>query len=263
MRYAVVQKTLDPLPTIDQLKKAFHGIPGLTSADAYILGKDAFGILVKGFSLECANMLQSSLAGQGLESEVIDEAVLPVLPQGKNVSQLACTPEALLIYDPLNRSFPLEWKNIMMIAAGKVPLTEFSKVRNEVEVSTPQVNLFTGGVHMERRTEVQYSSREQRADRLLLEIILTRAVLRYTIAADKSPLLFNYLGERRTRDVNRDFALLVQDLIKFAPQAAINRGAYYLREDAAQPFVYPSRNAFYEEITWLLWKIPPGSTTQA
>ena len=263
MQYAVVQKTLEPLPTIDQLKNAFQGIPGLTAADAYILGKDAFGVLVKGFSLECATMLQASLAAQGMETDVVVQTDLPVLPQGKNVSQLACTPEALLIYDPLNRSFPLEWKNIMMIAAGRVPLAEFSKVRNEVEVSSLQFNPLTGGVHMQRRTEVQYNSREQRADRHLLEIILSRAVLRYTIAADKSPLLFNYLGERRTRDVNRDFALLVQDLLKYAPQAAINRGAYYLRENAPQPVPYPSRNSFYEEITWLLWKMPPGSVAQA
>ena len=52
-----------------------------------------------------------------------------------------------------------------------------------------------------------------------------------------------------------NFRLLVQDLARFAPQAAINRGAYYLREGAGEAFVYPSKNAIFEEIVWLLWRM--------
>jgi hypothetical protein len=259
MLYAVVQKSLEP-PSLEQLQNAFQGIPGLTRMDASILGRDAFGILVKGFPFDRATKLQASLAGQGVETEVVEQNALPALPQEKNVTRLECTPEALMIYDPLNRSFPLEWKNIMMIAAGTVPLVELARVRTETSVPAMGYNMLTGDLHVEQRTQVEYSSHAERNERLLVEIVLSRAVLRYSITADKSPLLFNYLGERRTRDSLRDFALLIQDLTKFAPQAAVNRGAYYLRENAGKPFIYPSKNAFYEEIIWLLWKMLPGTT---
>src|SRR4051794_33090931 len=98
MPYAIVQKSLDLLPTVEQLRNAFKGIPGLTSADAVILGKDAFGIVVKRFSRENAIKLQAALLAQGVETEVVEETGIPGLPPGKNVNRLDCTPEALVIY---------------------------------------------------------------------------------------------------------------------------------------------------------------------
>ncbi|MDB6125023.1 MAG: hypothetical protein JWQ71_4016 [Pedosphaera sp.] len=259
MPYAVVQKSLEP-PSREQLENAFHGIPGLAKVDAIILGRDAFGILVKGFSLERATMLQTSLASQGVETEVVDEAELPPLPQFKNVNRLECTPEALVIYDPLNRSFSLEWKNVMLIAAGRVPMSEFKRVRTEAEAPAYDLSNLDRGYRQQPKILVDYSSHEERHERLMLEIVLTRAVLRYSITADKvAHLLFQYLGERRTRDVLQNFTLLVQDLTKYAPQATVNRGAHFFRENATEPFPYPSKNAFYEEIIWLLWKLKRAS----
>jgi hypothetical protein len=254
MPFAVVQKNLEP-PSREQLENAFHGIPGLAKADAVILGRDAFGILVKGFSAERARMLQASLKNQGMETEVVDQAELPQLPQSKNLNRLECTTEALVIYDPLNRSFPVEWKNIMLIAAGRVPVSEFNRVRTEAEAPAYDLSNLEKRYQHQRKILVDYSSHEERHERLLLEVVLSRAVLRYSITADKAPLLFQYLGERRTRDVLHNFTLLVQDLMKFAPQAAVNQGAHLFRENAEKPFSYPSKNAFYEEITWLLWKL--------
>jgi len=68
-------------------------------------------------------------------------------------------------------------------------------------------------------------------------------------------LLFQYLGDRRTADLATNFKLVVQDLTTNAPEAAVNRGAYYLRENSAVPFNYPTKKAFYDEMTWLLWKM--------
>jgi len=109
MPYAVMQKSLEA-PDTGRLKIAFKGIPGLTPLDAAILCKDAFGILVNGMELDAANQLQAALAAQGVETEVADEATLPVLPPIRNVNQLDCTPEAMVIYDPLGRNFPWNGK---------------------------------------------------------------------------------------------------------------------------------------------------------
>jgi hypothetical protein len=85
-----------------------------------------------------------------------------------------------------------------------------------------------------------------------LEIVLMRGVMRFQTRADK--FLFAYLGERKQQGSPANFALLVRDVMKFAPQTLVNRGAYLLREETASLLEYPSKNAFYEEITWMLWQ---------
>jgi hypothetical protein len=88
---------------------------------------------------------------------------------------------------------------------------------------------------------------------MVIEIILRNAVLRYSIK--ESHLLYYYLGDRAPRDKFEKFKMVVQDLTRFAPDAATNRGSFYLRESEDNPFAYPSKNAFYEEIVWLLWRL--------
>jgi hypothetical protein len=255
---AVMQKSLEP-PTTEQLRNAFRSVPGLTAIDADILGRHAFGMLVKGFEPERAAALQSALAAQGVETEVVEERSLPPLPEMRGVHQLECTPDALMIYDPLNRSFPLKWENIMLVAAGHVMLDEIDQVRREVQV--PQYGGY-GPLHGARvETQVEYSTKFERNERWLLEITITGGALRYCVNADQAgPLLFRYLGDRAGDDLQANFTLLVQDILKAAPQAAINRGAYYLRENSDKVFAYPSRNAFYEEIIWLMWQMAKHQT---
>ena len=43
--------------------------------------------------------------------------------------------------------------------------------------------------------------------------------------------------------------------MQYAPHAIVNRGAYFLRENSASVFEYPSKHAFHEEITWMLWQM--------
>jgi hypothetical protein len=269
MAYAVMQKTLDTLST-DVLKRAFRGVPGLTELDALTLGKEAFGILVHSFQLEPANALRNALIAQGVDAEVVDEATLPQLPEVQCLTRLDCAPEGLVLYDQLGRTASLEWKDVALVAAGRVNLTEFTEHKSKPPVwgadaaSTMDGLLFgsNSGPYVSRYGTmsdytVQSSTREERHERWLLEIMPTGAVVRYSINADKAPpgLLFRGLGERRTNDLSRNFTLLVQDILRGAPEAAINRGAYYLRENSATTFTYPSKHAFYSEITWLLWML--------
>lgn len=250
MAYAVMQKKLEPL-TVEQLKRAFRGVPGLAEMDAYTLGKDAFGVLVRGFEWERAAALKSALAEQGVEVEVVDEANLPQLPPSRQVHRIDCLAEALMIYDPAGRSFALEWKNIMAIAAGRVKMSDFNRVMMP----------FPKQVGREIVIVQEPVTREQRNQHLLLEIIVTRAVLRYTIIADRpGGFSFQYLGARQVKGVAANFLLVVQDLLKFAPEAAINLGAQEIRENSPKPFIYPGKTAFYDEIVWMLWKMSSNPT---
>ena len=246
MKYALLQQSLD-IPALEKLKRAFRSSQVLTEYDAHILGNDAFGILVRDLSPGSAAILQNALHTEGIETEMVEESLLPKMPDAKIVRKIIVTPEALMLHDALGRPFPLPWQHIRILAAGNVKLTHFKEVRRERVVSG-------GDDYSDPLTVVDYSTREETAFHFLLEIILTNAVLRYSINADK-PFLFQNLGARFDRDLSKSFALVVQDVCQHTTNAVLNRGAYFLRERKGEPFSYPSKNAFYEEITWLLWRL--------
>jgi hypothetical protein len=242
-----MQKDLS-IPPVEALKRAFRSVKCLTQYDAVILANDAYGILVKHLSGEDAATLQGALQAEGVQTEIVDEGSLPILPATKFVHRLDCLPESLVIYDPLGRGFPLEWPHVMMVAAGRVRLEETSQSRPHQTVT--RHDLF-GAAQPQLLSEL---GREGEGNHhLVLEIILTRAVLCYSATADK--FNFQYLGDRKAAAESANFALLVRDLATFAPHAILNRGAQSLIQDAKEVFDYPSRNAFHEEIIWLLWRL--------
>ncbi|MEO6183700.1 MAG: hypothetical protein ABIP71_11510, partial [Verrucomicrobiota bacterium] len=236
-------KILD-IPPVEKIERALLSVKGFTRVDAHTFANDAYGILVKNISAEQASAFSQALLGQRIETDVVAQADLPTLPPTKFVQRLDCTPEGLLIYDPLGRSFPLPWPHVMLMAAGCVRVTDFTRVEKP-SFSTSDSE---GGTY----ETTSISSVEERNDRLLLEIVVSGAVLRYSVSAEK--FRFDYLGERRTKSLPENFALLVQDLAAFAPQAMLNRGAFFLKQNE-NLFPYPSKNAFFEEIIWLLWKM--------
>ncbi len=243
MNYAVLQKTLD-IPPVEKIEQALISVKGFTRIDAQTFANDAYGILVKNLSAEQASGFSGALLSQGIETEVVAESELISLPQTKFVQRLDCTPEGLRIYDPLGRSFLLEWPHICLIAAGCVRMTDFRRVeRPSIGTSDSE-----GGTY---ETTTIYNV-EERNTHLLLEIVLSRAILRYSVSAEN--FRFDYLGERRTKSLPENFKLLAQDLTTFAPDAMLNRGAYFLKQNEAL-FPYPTKNAFFEEITWLLWRM--------
>jgi hypothetical protein len=246
MNIAVLQKTLD-IPPVEKIEQALLSVEGFTRVDAHTFANDAYGILVKNIPADQATAFAQALFGQGIETSVVAQENLPTLPQTKFVHRLDCTPDALLVYDPLGRSFPLPWQHVMMIAAGCVRMTDFNRVEKHIWVDDGQD---------EQNRITEYKNVEEQNAHLLLEIIVSGAVLRYSVSAEK--FRFDCLGERRTKSLPENFALLVQDLAAFAPNAMLNRGAFFLKQNE-NLFPYPSKNAFFEEITWLLWRMKQES----
>jgi hypothetical protein len=246
-RFAVVQTTLE-IPPVEKLRQAFRSVSCLTDYDAHIMANDAFGILVRNLGGEDALSLKNSLAANGIETELVAESQLPALPATRNLRQIDCVPEGLVIYDPLGRTFTVDWGHLAIIAAGSVKLSEFKTIE-----TTKRVTRMDWQGHPHRETVTERKTREERNFKMVLELMLGRGAARYSIAAEK--FRFHYLGDRQTRDTEQNFRALVSDLIRFSPGAAINRGAYYIRENAEHLFAYPTKNAFFEEITWLLWQI--------
>lgn len=218
--------------------------------DAPILGADAFGILVKNFTEQQAAVLQGTLRIEGVETEIVDHSHLPALPPAKVVNRLECLPQHLLVYDPVGRSFPVAWPHVMLIAAGWVRITEFVRERRET-VSARSA----GDYRLKPVTD--YTSREETDFRCRAEIILSSGVMRFSIDAEK--FNFGYLGDRKTPDSAQNFTRLIQDTVQFSTNAGRNRGAEAIRVQSDQMFLYPSKNAFHEEIVWMLWQIKKSS----
>lgn len=240
MTYAVMQTALEP-PSSEQLKNAFQSVPGFTALDVNILGRDALGVLVKGLESEQAEAMRSALAAQGVETEIVEDAALPELPPPRRLAKASFTPEALVIDDLVGRTVALEWNRIGVIAAGKTRLTDFTRELVEKTV------MKRVGKHYEWKVVLEPETKEAQKDHWLLEIITTGATERYHIVADRPEalLLFQCLGERRTKDASVNLALFVRELAERASLAVLNHGAHYICHGSSQAFCYPNQTAFY------------------
>src|SRR5262249_26616209 len=94
----------------------------------------------------------------------------------------------------------------------------------------------------------------------LLEVITREPTRRFNTVADnpETALLFQCLGDRRTRIPAENLCLLVQSLSQSAPKTVLNHGAFFMRENNEATFRYPRKTAFYRESTWLRWMIATG-----
>jgi hypothetical protein len=260
MNHAVMQTGANA-PELEQLRRAFQGVPGLTGLDAMAFGLVPFGMLARGLELEQATALKSALAVQGVEAELARETDLPKLPEAHFVDRVDGTEDALLLFDVLERKFSIPWDDVLLIAAGRVLTVEFKRVGRpvgsaiNVSDSFWQADLsiggFQGGPAISAR---QYETQEATKPQLLLEIVPAGGAVRYSVNVNKCAVqLFRYLAERRTPNILSNFTLLVEDLALGAPQATLNRGAYYLTKTKDGVATYSSKTAFYNEIVWVLW----------
>ena len=145
-----------------------------------------------------------------------------------------------MIFDPLNRSFPLEWRHILLIAAGTVRVE--GVIRPRADRSRTSLAFGMADLPVDAPLSRRFENRDEE---WLLEIILQRAVLRYSLQVEPVMLQLSP-GNTVGADDAANFALLVQTLCRQAPRAVVNRGAHFFREDREEKFRYPSRNAFLE-----------------
>jgi hypothetical protein len=229
------------------LKRAFRVSPRLTSLDAQTVANDAYGILLRDLQANEASALREALLKEGVATELVEEAKLPTIPPARVARQAEFQPTHLTLYDSMKRASEILWSDIILIAAGYVRMREMRKHRTALE----EPSLVGAGVAVDLASSVE--TREEEHDHLLLDIFLNAGTARFSIAADE--FAFDHLGGRLTDDLAVNFVLLIQDLVAQAPQAGLNRGAFKASQRPPELFPYPSKAAFNEEITWMLWRI--------
>ena len=219
MAYALLQTSLTR-PNVEALERAFATGRGLTPADARFVADDAFGILARDLSMEDALFLQQSLGGEGIEIEVTPESDLPRLPDPQLFDFIESSTDALIIYDPLERTVRVPWASITVIAAG------FDQRELKLE-------LVIGDA------ETRYQSNLER--------------LRF----DRMP---QYIDPSEPENTGESYRKLVRDLIQHCPIALQNQAAHVLGQrnlegDVTSAITYPRTMAYTEELTWLLWRV--------
>lgn len=245
MAYAILQKELH-VPEPESLQRAFATLPDLTRHDAINVWRDAHGVLLRGMDAGQAEAVLRALEREEVAVEIVPEKALPVIPSAKVIRAIHRRNGGLVLEDPLHRSYELAPETLMLLAAGRVRVQEFRRDRDSWEMPT-----FHGpGVAMDTLSGVR--AREHTRETLLLELLPAGGAWRYSILADEFD--FALLGEGRTADPATNMALLVRELARLAPQSGLNRGAWHLARAADDWVRYPSRQSFFEEITWMLWR---------
>jgi hypothetical protein len=231
MTYAILQREL-VTPELERLKRVFSLRPEFTSLDAATVAGDAYGILLRGLDLEQADAIQTALMREGIDAVVEEEPKLPTLAPGRIGRQAELDTRHLTLYDPMRRAVAVAWADMSFISAGLVKTGEPRKPRPGLEAPV---------------------SKEELHRHLMLEIFLRDGAGRFSIDGDEFD--YAHLGQKLSTDPAVNFVFLVQQLAQNAPHAGLNRGACAAQKKPPELFLYPSKQAFHEELVWMLWRI--------
>ena len=244
-QYAVLQKDIG-FPGAEQMRRAFRSFSNLTDADAVRLAANAQGILLRHLSSDEARAFHRALVAEGVAAAMVAESDLELLPTSKSLHRLSLTENALEVYDLLGRPKPVPWGEIALVAAGSVQHVDISVTQTE----RTSVRLHsTFGVWPKKTVE---SVRKVESDsQLILEIVLAGGSARYELNAAQFP--FKYAVDRPELSTLEKFVWLVREIGNRANRAILNRGASDVRNGVQLVRGYPSRQAFMDEMIWLLW----------
>jgi hypothetical protein len=240
--------------------------------DALHVARDAFGILLKNLEHDDAVKLHHALGREGIETELVDQAELPPLPDWKQVRQVAVRETGLVVCDPYGRELEIPWENFSLISAGLVWDTEFVRTSSPSGGSDHSddfadilalrtVNALSmghwgvpmsSGLTSSAPTPIS-SKRERQVWRWGADLFLKGVPLRFIFRPEQ--LQFIAQDQRADPDPTLAFLELIRSISQHTLSALTNRVVYALREGHTDTLSYPSRNAYQEEMTWILWRL--------
>ena len=243
--YAILQKEADR-PTAEQIRRAFRSFSHLTDADAVRLAANAQGILQRQLNADAARAFQCALQAEGVATAIVAESDLQLLPKSRSLHRLALTETALEIYDLHGQPTAVAWTELALVAAGAVRHDEISPYRTERPITS-----FQPGFEIWPKKNVESGRKLETQLQLILELVLSGGAMRYEINADEFP--FKYALDRPDLSTLQKFIWLVREISRRATGAILNRGARDVHEGIELVRGYPNRQAFTDEMTWLLW----------
>jgi hypothetical protein len=244
-QYAILQKD-GVHPGAEQICRAFRSFANLTDADAVRLAANAQGILLRHLNSDEARAFHRALQAEGVAAALVPESDLRLLPDSRALHRLALTDHGLEVYDLLGRSRPVPWAELALVAAGAVSHIALNLTPAERSIAT-----FQPAMGVWPKKIVESVRKLEAGSELILEIVLTDGATRYEVNAAQFP--FKYVVDRPEFSTVEKFVWLVREIARRATGALLNRGACEVREGIALVRGYPNRQAFADEMLWLLW----------
>jgi hypothetical protein len=244
--FAVLQKERDR-PAAEPIRRAFRSFSHLTDADAVRLAANAQGILMRHLSADQARALQRSLLAEGVEATLVREDELRrLLPDGQPLNRIVLERDALMLFDASGRICPVAWDDLSLVAVGAMP--HFRIVSTPAQRAGMEFRRMFG---VRAKHEAGPRSRLETGSDFVLELIAGHNPARYEIQALE--FRFDVAPNCPAASTTEEFIRLARELTQRAPRALLNRGANDVRDGVEFVRGYPSRQAFLDEITWLLW----------
>lgn len=236
-QYAILQRDGSPAGA-EQIRRAFRSFSHLTDADAVRLAANAQGILLRHLSSDEARAFHHALQAEGVAAAMVSESDLRLLPESKSLHRLAVTETGLEVYDLLGRTKPVAWGEIGLVAAGAVGHLEINLTQTERPSIWPL-------------KVVEAVHKTETGSQLILEFVLIDGGMRYEINAAQFP--FKYVVDQPGFSTLQKFVWLVREIARHATRAILNQGTRDVRDGIELVRGYPNRQAFTDEMIWLLW----------
>jgi hypothetical protein len=252
MQYAIVQTSLI-VPSVVQMQKALQVLPQFAGNDASLIAQDACGVIVHNLNEADAHFTCRALIKEGVDCEVVEETAMPALPSVIKMRRFDCEREHLILYDLLGRKLPIPWANVVLVAAGSMPMNRSDDAGKRR--SQPQGSAVGSPSRGSATDEDRFIRRESILD-FLLDVDDRLARYRF----ESTTAQYEYLGGRRSIDEDQNFGSLVGDMTSHATGAVFNRGATSLAVDGRTTYAYNSVRAFEEET---IWQLRQGSAAAA
>jgi hypothetical protein len=251
MPYALFQHSLDELDADAVGDAVGEAAPWLARADARMLVRRAYGVLVEGLTEPHARALAQALTAHGVDVDRVDQGWLE-LPPVTACRRADLGVRGLMVYDAYGRALELPWSRVLLVAVGSYMVAErVPLARRPFEPEPGAVRTFLDGEG--GLSPYEYVDRPQ----VVLDI-LADVPARYRIQHQRFD--YSYLGARRGPSASSNFPLLVRDLLEHVPHAVLTHGARALRSDAGEIPPYPGPTQFEREIAWSLWRfLGPGT----
>jgi len=223
----------------------------LAKPDCGRLLQNVFGIVVGNLSQEDALGFQAGLRAQGVETQVVDQANLPVLPEPYRPQSFDISPEGLSFTDYTGQKQLCPMSTLVFAAGGHVkhlPAIARRRLDWAQEITA---------------RDGDFSHLEMVPDRQAKEVVEFRLEFyficdpqRLQCLADENTIVRGNGQVLKLHDQNQLDSLLVNIAGAIAPEQ-VNGGI--TMAGAGQDYVYPNIHAFEEEIVWSLYRMAHGS----
>jgi hypothetical protein len=219
----------------------------LAKPDCARLQRESFGILVGNLSQDDALGLQAALRAHGVETEVVDESNLPVLPMPYRPQSFTTAPEGITVADYTGQTTLLPMSMFVFAAAGHLKHIVTLPQRNMEWV---QKYIPRGGIQNVLEMVTEHQPKEVQEFRT--EFYFTQAPFRFQCVLDDNAIVRANSQVLKLRDHNQLDSLLLTFANTFPPDQT-SLGIQKIL--TGQGFTYPSVHAFEQEIIWSLYQL--------